>query len=236
MRLVTGDDGAISGMPDLIEPAVPSDAERQIFSRALLALAACAEFSGSQRNSTVEFSVSPNGVVEGSVLQTEPISPPSGEAASATESNNDPAANASQPQFDWVPATSQTQNSLNLKRKDIAELQARLVALGYDPKGIDGSAGAGMRSAVGTWQTSAGIPNTGFLDGPQLDRLKADSQPALDIWLANSDNSKLLAKASAPRKSSTRRGRNGWYRASNGNYCRLGGFGLWCQSWKPNAW
>jgi len=74
--------------------------------------------------------------------------------------------------------------------------------------------------------------------GHQVDRLKADSQPAFDTWLANSDNSKLLAKASAPRmrKSSTRRGRNGWYRASNGNYCRLGGFGLWCQSWKPNAW
>ena len=236
LRLQTGADGAVSGMPGLIEPVSPNAPERQLFNRSLLGLGACTELTASQHNTIVEFSVSAQGVVDGSVLQTEVASPPPNTATSSTASTTDPTVIASQPSIDWAPATSQSQDALNLKRKDIAEIQARLIAMSYDPKGIDGSTGAGLRAAVGLWQTSAGIPSTGYLDGPQLDRLKVDSQSAFDVWKANADNSKLLAKSSGAPKTGVRRGHNGWYRAAGGNYCRMGMFGLWCQTWKPVAW
>lgn len=246
LHLVTGDDGTISGMPDLVEPTAPSTAERQMFSWALLSLADCKDLAGAQHNSTVDFTVSSKGVEEGSVVmasavQAKPDAQASDTAAPATDTAADtataPVANTSPPPVTFTPATSQTQDALGLKRKDIAELQARLTAMGYDPKGIDGSTGASLRAAVGLWQTSAGIPSTGYLDGPQLGQLKAVSQPDFDTWKANADNAKLLAKASAPRKSGTQRGHNGWYyRSSDGTYCRMGLFGLWCQGWKPLAW
>ncbi|EEW23679.1 Peptidoglycan-binding domain 1 protein [Rhodobacter ferrooxidans] len=236
LRLQTGADGAISGMPGLIEPVSPNAPERQLFNRSLLGLGACIELIASQHNSIVEFSVSAQGVIDGSVLRTEVAPPQPNTAPSSTVSSTDPAVNASQPSLDWAPATSQTQDTLNLKRPDIAEIQARLMAMSYDPEGIDGLTGAGFRSALGLWQTSAGIPSTGYLDGPQLDRLKVDSESAFDLWKANSDHFKLLSKASAAPKTGVRRSHNGWYRATGGSYCRRGKLGLWCQPWKPRSW
>ena len=230
MRLVTGANGAISGMPDLIEPSAPSQPERQLFNRSLLGLGACTDLATAQRNSTVEFSFTAAGVVDGTVLQTEAV------AAVATDTATAPAAGTQDPTVTWVLASAQTQAALDLKRKDIAEIQARLIAMSYDPKGIDGAAGADLRGALGVWQSTAGIPITGYLDAAQLGRLKADSQTAFDAWQGVSDNAKQLAKASAAPKPTGRRGHNGWYRAKGGSYCRMGVFGLWCQTWKPVLW
>lgn len=54
-----------------------------------------------------------------------------------------------------------------------AEVQARLSALGYDPKGVDGKFGAGVRAAISRWQGDNGLAATGYLNAEQLARLRA---------------------------------------------------------------
>lgn len=239
LRLQTGPDGAIGGMPDLIEPSLPTEPERQLFNRSLLALGACIQLTAAQRNSTIEFSVSAHGISDGAVLHTEAVPVEANVTIAASKIFVGAAGSTQEPTVNWMPATAESQEALKLKRKDIAEIQARLLAMSYDPKGIDGAAGAGLRGAVRLWQSSAGIPSTGYFDADQLARLTTDSQSAFDIWKGDSSNAKVLLKASNPpttRKSTSRRGHNGWYRAANGNYCRMGVWGLWCQIWKPVAW
>lgn len=54
-----------------------------------------------------------------------------------------------------------------------AEVQARLSALGYDPKGVDGKFGSGARAAISRWQGDNGLAATGYLNAEQLARLRA---------------------------------------------------------------
>lgn len=54
-----------------------------------------------------------------------------------------------------------------------AEVQARLSALGYDPKGVDGKFGSGVRAAISRWQGDNGLAATGYLNAEQLARLRA---------------------------------------------------------------
>jgi len=236
MRLQTGLDGAISGLPSLIEPNSPNGAEQQLFNHSLLALGACSELARIQRNSIVVFLVSTKGIVDGVVLQTDAIIPLSNLAPSPDSPLPDPKLHADRQLVTWTTSTRQSQDALQLGRADIVGIQARLTAMSYDPKGIDGVMGPGLRSAVRLWQTSAGIPSTGYFDGIQLDRFKAESEPAFEVWKLNEDHLRLLAKASVSPKVGGRRSHNGWYRSTDGNYCRKGMFGLWCQAWKPVAW
>lgn len=53
------------------------------------------------------------------------------------------------------------------------EVQARLSALGYDPKGVDGKFGSGVRAAISRWQGDNGLAATGYLNAEQLARLRA---------------------------------------------------------------
>lgn len=53
-----------------------------------------------------------------------------------------------------------------------AEVQARLSALGYDPKGVDGKFGSGARAAISRWQGDNGLAPTGYLNAEQLARLR----------------------------------------------------------------
>lgn len=54
-----------------------------------------------------------------------------------------------------------------------AEVQARLSALGYDPRGVDGKFGSGARAAISRWQGDNGLAATGYLNAEQLARLRA---------------------------------------------------------------
>lgn len=88
----------------------------------------------------------------------------------------------------FAPATEDSERRLGLSRQDIRELQARLTSLGIDPNGIDGVVGRGTRGAITTWQEGSGMPATGYLDAPQLERLRAASQSVYDTWLTNPQN------------------------------------------------
>ena len=63
------------------------------------------------------------------------------------------------------------EDELNLGREDRRRIQTALSVLGFDPRGVDGIFGPGTRAAVGAWQRSQNLPETGYLAADQLARL-----------------------------------------------------------------
>jgi His-Xaa-Ser repeat protein HxsA len=53
----------------------------------------------------------------------------------------------------------------------VQRVQLALIALGYDPGPADGSIGGKTKDALKAYQTSVGLPATGFLDIPTLRRM-----------------------------------------------------------------
>ncbi|TNF59841.1 MAG: hypothetical protein EP307_09635 [Rhodobacteraceae bacterium] len=96
-----------------------------------------------------------------------------------------------EPQLPIEPATEDAEKQLQLGRQDIRDIQARLSVLGFDPNGIDGLAGRGTREAIRSWQLSAGLAQTGFMSGRQLDLLRNTSEQALQVWLRDPGNAAL---------------------------------------------
>lgn len=141
----------------------------------------------------------------------------------------------------WDAASKASFDALKLDRKAIAEIQARLKLIGFDPNGIDGVVGRGTRKAISSWQESRDIPVTGFLDQPQYSALRKQSEDTFWVWAEVPDNKKILERA-ATRRDSKRvgryyRGRDGCLRTKPDNrrnsillgrskYCNLRAFGL----------
>ncbi len=88
----------------------------------------------------------------------------------------DDAAATSEPE--WQHGTEETFAALNLDRGKRIELQLRLRALEHEPKGIDGSIGPNSRKAIGAWQRTRGMPETGYLTERQYLALLEESEPA----------------------------------------------------------
>lgn len=61
---------------------------------------------------------------------------------------------------------------LGLDRAARREIQRDLALLGHDPRGIDGIFGRGTRDAIARWQRAQGLPDTGYLTGNQVVRLR----------------------------------------------------------------
>lgn len=70
-------------------------------------------------------------------------------------------------------ATAADEAGLNLGAVERTEVQTRLAALGYDPRGIDGKFGPGTRRAISAWQGDNGLTATGYLNRDQLARLRS---------------------------------------------------------------
>lgn len=132
----------------------------------------------------------------------------------------------------WIAADHQSEQALQLKRRDIAEIQAQLMVLGFDPKGIDGEMGPGTRQALADWQKSQSIPATGYLDEMQRSQLQMVSLVDYSIWVNIPENKALLERASRPRVTTHRKG---WYRDSRGRYCHKILVGTWCQQNRPRS-
>jgi peptidoglycan hydrolase-like protein with peptidoglycan-binding domain len=74
------------------------------------------------------------------------------------------------------PAASEAQLSLDVARR--RQVQAWLTALGHSPGAVDGIFGPMTRDAIATWQRSAGLPDSGYLDTAQYKRLGGDGEAA----------------------------------------------------------
>ena len=74
---------------------------------------------------------------------------------------------------DPLGAEAADEAGLNLGAVERTEVQTRLAALGYDPRGIDGKFGPGTRRAISAWQGDNGLTATGYLDRDQLARLRS---------------------------------------------------------------
>ena len=70
------------------------------------------------------------------------------------------------------------EDSLSLNREARRTVQRHLTALGFDTNGVDGVFGAGSRRAITRWQSSAGLPATGYLDAGQIERLASAAAAA----------------------------------------------------------
>ena len=90
----------------------------------------------------------------------------------------------------YAPANVDTEKALGFEKKDIRDLQARLLVSGYDPNGVDGAIGKGTRSAIRSWQASIGAVETGYMSADLLALLKESSQAGLTAWLQESTNAR----------------------------------------------
>lgn len=197
IRINLDAEGSIIGMPDFIEPATPDETERKLFQRSLLALDSCAELKNLKLPAVIEISLTAAGVDSAALKpDVQPSEPPMLKAPQvAAEALPEIA-----PEPIWVVADNTTENALDLKRADIAELQVRLRLLGFDPNGVDGVIGRGVRKAINGWQIARSVPASGYLDEPQLTAIKTESQDAFTGWIAEDANADILAKASKPPK------------------------------------
>lgn len=190
-------EGKIVGMPDFVEPATPDEAARKLFQRSLIALDSCAELKTLSLPTAIEMSLTAVGV-DRAVLKpgVQPSEPPL--------PNTPPIAVEGPPEITlepvWAVANDTTEKALDLQRTDIVELQVRLGLLGFDPNGVDGVIGRGVRKAINDWQITRSIPPSGYLDERQITAIKTESQDAFSGWIAEGTNADILAKASKPPK------------------------------------
>jgi peptidoglycan hydrolase-like protein with peptidoglycan-binding domain len=56
------------------------------------------------------------------------------------------------------------------------QTQRDLIALGYDPNGVDGLFGAGTREAIRAWQRNTGQRATGYVTAAQVNALRSDAE------------------------------------------------------------
>jgi hypothetical protein len=73
--------------------------------------------------------------------------------------------------------TAETEQALNLNRRDARVLQERLAAQGLYSGPIDGDLGPGSRAAIAGWQQRHGVSPTGFLGPLLLGAMQAESGP-----------------------------------------------------------
>ena len=78
------------------------------------------------------------------------------------------------------------EDDLALGRDARRAAQRDLTVLGFDTNGVDGIFGAGSRRAITQWQSSVGLPQTGYLDAVQIDRLRTAAAAAAPAPVAPS--------------------------------------------------
>ena len=74
----------------------------------------------------------------------------------------------------------QAERDLNLSRLQKRRIQEYLLALGFDPNGIDGLFGRGSRNAIRRWQLKNGYDNDGWLTAEMVEKLGTQGEVALE--------------------------------------------------------
>ena len=85
--------------------------------------------------------------------------------------------------------------ALNLSRIRKRKIQEWLLALGHNPRGIDGLFGRGSRAAIRGWQRASGLEQTGYLDKDQLSRLNREGEAALAEQRRIAEEKRRIAEA-----------------------------------------
>ena len=200
--------GDISGLPQLVKPENPDSIARLEYLNLVSALEQCAPFERPELDDQLELRVVAGEISFGS-------------KGSSDAEVAEPLLTAAVPQI-LSTGTRASEELLALSKRDIRDVQARLLVIGKDPNGVDGVAGNGTRAAVRAWQDTVGAEPTGYLNSEQLAVLKEQSQARLDEWLRSDGNAKLYnpppALAIGPRNMS-----GSWrYTTNCGSRSRLG--------------
>ncbi|MEX0339714.1 MAG: peptidoglycan-binding protein [Arenibacterium sp.] len=119
------------------------------------------------------------------------------------------------------PADESTEQALSLNRSERREIQRRLTLLGFSTRGVDGVFGPGSRNAISEWQTSQNLPASSYLNETQLADLRGQTEEMYQEWRKRNRSSGSGLPA-------------GWWRNSQGQYCRRALLGsTWCQPVRP---
>ena len=187
--------GMLTGLPELLAPETTTPQLRVDYLGLAYAIENCAPYLGWPAPAEHVLDVSAFGA-----LSLAP--PPNALAALGTLTPAAPSVSQDTPGFGLTSA--ETEAGLELDRLAVRDLQARLLVLGFDPNGVDGSLGKGARSALSSWQASIGVDPTGFLNPLQLANLKEISQEQLSAWLQEADNATLYNPPQKARKKKRR--------------------------------
>lgn len=76
-----------------------------------------------------------------------------------------------------------TERSMKLSPESVRDVHTRLALLSHGPGAIRTSFASASRKALASWQSSAGLVPTGYLNGGQLELLNRQSQPLYDAWV-----------------------------------------------------
>lgn len=87
------------------------------------------------------------------------------------------------------------ERELNLSRIRKRQIQEWLLALGYNPRGIDGLFGRGSRNAIAAWQKANEFERTAFLTAEQVERLSIDGEAALAEQRRIAEEKRLIREA-----------------------------------------
>jgi formylglycine-generating enzyme required for sulfatase activity len=78
-----------------------------------------------------------------------------------------------------APSAEAIEAAMTLSPDQRRQVQGWLLALGFDPRGVDGQFGPGTRGAIRAFQRSKSLPETGFLTAETVAGLAADGPVAL---------------------------------------------------------
>lgn len=87
---------------------------------------------------------------------------------------------AAVPEEPAVPPEIQAERDLNLSRIRKRQVQTWLLALGFDPNGVDGLFGRGSRKAIKRWQGKNGFETNSWLTAEQVEKLQAQGEAEIE--------------------------------------------------------
>lgn len=112
-------------------------------------------------------------------------------------------------------ADESTEKALNMTENDKQEINARLALLGFAAKEKNRSFASSTRGALRAWQVKIGLVPTGYLNGPQRDLIKQQSESVYTAWhsqgqpsLGSSDSRASIDGSGRARGSSSVSGRS----------------------------
>ena len=108
--------------------------------------------------------------------------------------------------LDKTPTTEATEVAMGMNRTQRREVQTRLNVAGHKVGGADGMFGPRTRAGIVAWQTTRGLPPTGFLSAAQFSALSVQTETAYQAELARyATRSVSTKRTSTKRRASTKR-------------------------------